>query len=293
MLHPDALISNTPQSPHPEKIRIALTYLHDRGARFVMLHPDGVPCWQGFLHGRRLALERVLHHALLGIVPWSLRTSALDVDAGDPFQLSLFHPPLASIPSRNPDGARCHCYYPDTQPRGNAKFTLCGCTGDVRSAKGYLRLWRDAPVYLLDALLHNADNAAPFPYADLDVPATKYREPKEPGEPYTRRVSAPDIDLSKIGRNSRMRNTSLFDVVRYWAYAEGKPASMAAWDDAVRIYANTRNLEFPAPLKVPEVNKLALSVSSWVWNGDGPTHHTWTLEQRSRGGQTWAAHAAA
>lgn len=85
------------------------------------------------------------------------------------------------------------------------------------------------------------------------------------------------------------RNNTLFDAVRFWAYAEMKPSSMSTWYDAVRIYAQSRNVDLRRPLRVREVDRLALSVSSWVWCGGGPSgNRTWTPEQRSRGGQTWA-----
>ena len=48
------------------------------------------------------------------------------------------------------------------------------------------------------------------------------------------------------------------------------------------------NVEFRRPLPVDEVDKLALSVSTWVWSGGGPAHHgMWTQEDRRLGGLTW------
>ena len=96
----------------------------------------------------------------------------------------------------------------------------------------------------------------------------------------------PGIDLGQVEVGNR--NNSLFDVVRFRAYAADKPASMHDFHEQVRVYAQTRNLEFRRPLPVQEVDKLALSVSTWVWSGGGPRHHrTWTPEQRRRGGITW------
>ena len=64
---------------------------------------------------------------------------------------------------------------------------------------------------------------------------------------------------------------------------------MHAWHERVRVYAQRRNLEFRRPLPVEEVDRLALSVSTWVWSGGGPTHHRrWTPEQRRRGGENKA-----
>ena len=139
---------------------------------------------------------------------------------------------------------------------------------------------------LLFALVHNPDPCL-FP-TDLILaqPAKNYRRPADPGEPYTRSLPVPGIDLGKVGVGNR--NNSLFDVVRFWSYAKAKPGDMHVWHEQVRVYAQTRNVEFQRPLPVREVDKLALSVSTWVWSGGGPTHHrTWTPEQKRRGGITW------
>ena len=99
-------------------------------------------------------------------------------------------------------------------------------------------------------------------------------------------MALPEIDLGQVEPGSR--NNSLFDVVRFWSYAEAKPGSMHDWHDRVRVHAQGRNVEFRRPLPVGEVDKLALSVSTWVWSGGGPAHHgMWTPEQRRRGGITW------
>ena len=261
----------------------ALTSLHDRGGHFVIL--DGKkPLWKAYLK-RRPALETVLHSPELGIVPWSLGSTALDVDRGEPVQLCLFHPPLVVLASGQ-DG-RCHLYYRDTEPRRNGNWDAFSCGGQIRGANGFLRLWHpQSSVDLLFALAHNPDRCM-FPAEVIQGPGAKrYRPPAEPGEPFTRQVALPAIDLGKVEPGNR--NNSLFDVVRFRAYAADKPASMYDWDEWVRVYAQGRNLEFRRPLPVSEVDKLALSVSTWVWSGGGPAHHgMWTPEQRRRGGITW------
>ena len=280
---PDLLGTDTPISPHPEETRRALAYLHDRGAHFVLL-ADKKPLWRGYLK-RRPALETVLHSPELGIIPWSVQNTALDVDRGEPVQLCLFHPPLVVLASGKVE--RCHLYYRDTEPRRNGNWDAFGCGGQVRGSNGFLRLWdSQSSVKLLYALVHNADPCL-FP-ADLFLapPARNYRRPADPGEPYTRRLPLPNIDLGKVGAGNR--NNSLFDVARFWAYAAGKPGSMHEWHERVRVYAQTRNVDFQRPLAVREVDKLALSVSTWVWSGGGPTQHrTWMPDQRRRGGVTW------
>ena len=279
----DLLDTDTPTSPHPKETRRALAHLHDRGAHFVLL-ADKKPLWKGYLK-RRPALETVLHSPELGIVPWSLQNTALDVDRGEPVQLCLFHPPLVVLASGQ-DG-RCHLYYRDTEPRRNGNWSAFGCGGQIRGANGFLRLWHpQSSVRLLFALAHNRDPCV-FPAELFQAPAAKkYRAPVDPGEPFTRQVALPEIDLGEVEPGNR--NNSLFDMVRFWSYAEAKPGSMHEWHERVRVYAQSRNVEFRRPLLVEEVDKLALSVSTWVWSGGGPAHHgTWTPEQRRRGGITW------
>ena len=110
--------TKSPMSPHPEETRRALAYLQDRGAHFVLL-ADKKPLWKGYLK-RRPALETVLHSPELGIVPWSLGNTVLDVDRGEPVQLCLFHPPLVVLASGQAD--HCHLYYRDTEPRRNGNL---------------------------------------------------------------------------------------------------------------------------------------------------------------------------
>ena len=282
----ERLVADSPTSPHPESTRRALAYLHDRGAHFVLL-ADKKPLWKGY-QKRRPALELVLQHGEIGFVPWSIETTALDVDSGKSGQLQLKHPPLVALASRRGE----HLYYRDDEPRRNGNWNAFGCSGQVRGANGFLRLWHpEGPVNLSIALAHD-----PYPRkfpADLisAPPAKRHRPPADPGEPYTRRIPHRDRDRALSAVPVGNRNNSLFDVVRFWAYAAPKPGSVAEWHDQVRTYAQTRNGDFRQPLPVQEVTKLALSVSTWVWSGGGPSYHgvgyDYTPEQRQRGGLTW------
>ena len=159
-------------------------------------------------------------------------------------------------------------YYRDTEPRRNGNWATFGCGGQIRGANGFLRLWHpQSSVKLLFALVNNP-NPCMFP-ADLILapPAKNYRPPADPGEPYTRCLPLPSIDLGTVRIGNR--NNSLFDVARFWSYAEAKPVSMHEWHERVRVYAQTRNVDFRRPLPLREVDKLALSVSTWVWSGGG------------------------
>ena len=89
----------------PARSPEALTYLHDRGAHFVLCRDKrplpGFP-WRAHTP----ALDCVLaHRGNVGLIPFSIETSALDVDQGEPLQLSLFHQPLVAVRSRRPGGS--------------------------------------------------------------------------------------------------------------------------------------------------------------------------------------------
>jgi len=276
----------------PDRSPEALTYLHDRGAHFVLCR-DKQPL-RGFpWRSHAPALDCVLaHRGNVGIIPFSLLTSALDVDKGEPTQLSLFHPPLVILKSRRPGGE--HFYYRDDTPRGNQKWSAFGCEGEVRSAKGYLILHRDAPVLLAHALANDkadcffpagllesvepVDVGTPVPLDDLDRPDSAQLRLLTPGAPILERVQK--------GR----RNIALFDAVRFWSYRAARGyASYDAWLRAVEIRTLAENRRFPEPLTERHALTTGYSIAVWTWttyrSGYG---RGWTMEQRRRGGENKA-----
>ena len=117
----------------------ALSGLHNAGGHFVLAHDDKSPVWQRW-QKRRPGLDLILaHDGPVGLIPWSLRQSALDVDEGDPSALLADHPARVAIPSRRDGGT--HLYYDDDTPRHNADFSYRGVSGQVRGANGYLIVW--------------------------------------------------------------------------------------------------------------------------------------------------------
>ena len=74
-----------------------------------------------------------------GVIPWSLRQSVLDVDVGNPADLTSSFPPWLSLNTSKE--TKYHFYYPDTKPRGNADFEFLGTSGQIRSNKGFVILW--------------------------------------------------------------------------------------------------------------------------------------------------------
>ena len=117
------------------------TRIYAAGGHFVLCAPSKRQIWRGWNRQRPPFEVAELHRSedgLLGIIPWSLRRSALDVDHGDPRNLFEHYDPWADLPSRRGR----HAYYDDDEPRANATWAARGCRGDVRSAKDYLVLHR-------------------------------------------------------------------------------------------------------------------------------------------------------
>ena len=164
----------------------------------------------------------------------------------------------------------------------------------MRSANGYLILYRDAPVLLAHALANDKADCS-FPAGlleyvepvdvdrldgvmldDLDTPDSPQLRLLTPGVPVLERVQK--------GR----RNLALFDAVRFWAYRAARGyASYEDWLRAVEIRTLVENRRFPEPLTERHALSTGYSVAVWTWttyrNGYG---RGWTMEQRSRGGIT-------
>ena len=260
----------------------ALATLHDHGAHFVLC--DGkVPIWKRW-QSHRPTLAVVEHHAeggrSIGLVPASIGTSALDVDRGDPGPLFELHPARAVVPSRK--AGRKHGYYDDDDDRGNGKWAALGASGEVRSARGFLVLYGNAPERLATAL-ERPGRFPPFP-ADLfeavGVRLGVLYAPVEQGPAIVAKRPRVLPMLEVIAEGAR--NASLFDVLRWWSYAQDRGAVLAHWYDEVRDHALQHNERFPAPLPAWEVRKVAYNVASWTWSGHGAIDHS-PAAQRRRG----------
>ena len=255
----------------------AVAFLHDGGGHFVLCHGKR-PIWPRWQR-RRPGLDTVVAHGQdLGLIPWSIRTSALDVDHGEVGELVEATSPLVTLQS--PRGH--HCYYEDCEGRGNANWDAFGCQGDVRSARGFLRLYEGGAERLASALRTTPSGTAPFP-ADL-FEAMGVEAPRMlPVEaPRIFRVRAPDDLPILTSVRPGGRNNALFEHVRYWAYPQDKGKNLAAWVERVERIASEFNELFPVCLAAGEVNKLAWSVASWTWSGGGPMDHS-PAAQRRRG----------
>lgn len=132
------------------------------GARFVLCDDfkrpvEGENEW---LSGSRPTWARAAIHigngGYIGIAPWSIGLTGIDVDYGGPQPLIDLARPLARV--RSPQG--WHLYYPDDRPRDDfgerkwweSSYEGWQAAGNIRGATGYLILYDDAPVHLARAL---------------------------------------------------------------------------------------------------------------------------------------------
>ena len=161
-------------------------------------------------------------------------------------------------------------YYRDDIPRANQQWSAFGCSGEVRSANGYLILYREAPVFLAHALAYDkaecsfpagllelvepVDLGGPVPLDDLDSADSAQLRLLTPGAPALERVQK--------GR----RNIALFDAVRFWAYGAAKLAdSYDDWLRSVEIRTLAENRRFPEPLADRHALTTGYSIAVWTW----------------------------
>ena len=88
--------------------------------------------------------DHVDQGGLLGLVPASLTSTALDVDRGDPVPLMANYIPWAVCPSLT--SGRLHLWYRDSTARPQAKWRYAegGAGGELISQHPYVVLWGEA-----------------------------------------------------------------------------------------------------------------------------------------------------
>ena len=258
--------------------------IYDAGGHFVLCAPSKRPIWRGWNRLRPTADVTALHRAEdgpVGIVPWSLRSTALDVDHGDPRALFAQFAAWADLPSRRGR----HAYYDDDEPRGNATWAALGCRGDVRGAKGYLVLHEDGCERLADALSRRVPGARPFPRDLFDLglgdPAIALAPVPTRRDPLPVR-EGPVVDLHLERVYPGARHTAHFNQVRWWSYAQTRGNDLRAWLARVESYALRQNERFPVPVPETDARATARGVAGWVWSGGGSFDHG-CLAQSRRG----------
>ena len=232
------------------------------------------------------------HDGRIGLVPYSIGSTALDLDHGDPADLPT---PWTQYRTQRRGGA--HFYYGDDEARGNQKWQLGDCSGEVRGARGYLILHHGGADRVARALQSGRQlDLWPFPKevlqlheAELIVPTVRQLHAVEPHGKASVRLE---------GVFPGARNQSLFLAVRLWAYKQRRGSDLGAWCGRVRAFALQSNDRLPEPLTEREATATAYSVSTWVWSafneiiptkGKGPLDHG-SVAQSWRG--TWGGRAS-
>lgn len=278
------------QAQHPSTDDRSIPRLTDAGAHFVLCRPDKRPLWRGWLKRRPSAAVALAHiddaHGPLGVIPWSLHSTALDIDEGDPDALRSRFTPWADLPSRRGR----HFYYDDSEPRGNTSWALADCRGDIRGARGFLVLHGDGPVRLADALDRRVIGKHPWPRDLFDmaglgavlgdpVAAPIVAKPERTAD------AAIQIALERVLQGGR--GVALFNQCRWWAYAQDKGAVLEAWTRRVLAYVTEQNGRFHAPITAARVQSTAWSIASWTFCGGGAIDHG--VMAQSRRGRVSAA----
>ena len=253
------ILSNQTDTAQSEK---SISTIHQAGGHLVLCKDDKRPCWLGWQKQRPSLDISIQHDGPLGIIPYSIGTSALDVDRGDWRKLPKA---WANYATRRKNGR--HLYYHDGEPRRNQAWESDDCSGEVRGATGYVILCRDGAERLASAIA-GPRQMSPFPFPDELI-----QDRSEPGRliqlPERVRNPARSLDLERIQKGAR--NDSLFDVVRKRAYQEltayrKEGGDLGGWLRRVYALTDDNNRRFPVPLDRAEVRAIAYSVATWVWS---------------------------
>ena len=136
----------------------AISAIHEAGGHLVLCRArDEVvagkikkaksPIWSGWQKQRPALDVSIQHDGPLGIIPYSIGTSALDLDRGDWRKMPRS---WVNYGTRRKGGR--HLFYGDDQARGNSNWSAEDCGGEVRGANGYMLLWKDGANRLADAI---------------------------------------------------------------------------------------------------------------------------------------------
>ena len=277
---------NTPPKAAVNQTIDNLSQLHtDHHTHFVRFSRSKVP-FDPRHRNWGLSLDALLRtHAdpdlHVGWIPASVKTTVVDVDAGDWRRLVELYPPAYHCASATP--GRRHLVYRDTQARADINgWTAEGCSGDVRSA-GPIILY-DAPRLL--AALDIGLQGVTFPTAKFtrlppgppDKDRQNHTNPANEGGPAEGNPNPLEITrggdkvpvtapLPLSGEESSQPQ-SLFDRLRHWAYSHvadaGEPEG---WLEAVQRQAEALVAAVPDPehYSPARVATTARSVAAWTW----------------------------
>lgn len=216
----------------------------------------------------------------VGIVPASLHETVLDVDSGNPDDLHrAIGTPRAVLDSLSRQGA--HSWYDDTAPRPNGTFDIAGCTGDIRSGRGFVVIRPDQFDRLVEGLRRQGRYMV---QDDIFAAAARAKARTAVSEKCTPppAISPPDplpLETCTVG----CRNQSLFDTLRHAVYPIVRGDNRDDWHRFVLERALDLNSRLPDPLPVDEVRWTAYSISTWCWNREGhiePADHSYNAQWR-------------
>ena len=264
----------------------------DYGAHLIPVQPDKSPApgfrkdWQHKSPSWGMLRIHAARGSYFGLIPYSLGLCVLDWDDDDLGAAAAFtieQPPALMLPTAS--FGHWHFYYETFKPRPNAIFTWDGKDrGDVRSAKGYVVLWGNAPQQL-SALMNgqlpswqqkafpeHLIGASSIPILDDIADAPQLAPdpslaPDTPFKSYTTPLSLESIDWGAVKPGSR--NLTLFNGLRFLAY--NSPVSL--YPSRESWFAELRSRAFKWAALMPdrrgfpdsEVRATAESVAAYTW----------------------------
>ena len=241
--------------------RVFADFLYQRGAHFVLTDETKVPLGGvGWLKARP-SLREVIRHVeesgLLGVVPWSLRLSVLDVDMGGWGELACQFRPLLIVKSRKP--GRAHLYFRDVAPRGSGNWVYGESAGQIRSASGYVVLWHSLGP-LAGVVWRGPGRSGLFPFEALEL----RNVPSEWDEFLWNPYGLGYLGVSELGGSTA--NRELFDRLRQWAYRQRRPGILDAWLARVVTEAEACAAKHLAGyLGRTDVLRISYWIGIWVW----------------------------
>ena len=229
-----------------------------------------IPIWLGWQARKPSAAVAIRHlddrGGALGVVPWSLGETVVDVDAGDPARLHARCPPRVSLQTRR----GLHDWYDDERPRGNRnRLDVAGVRFDVRGARGYVKLHGQRAG--IENLLLGLDRVGRYPFGPVADLFEMVREPALGVRPQTSiRDSSTSSeqhhgDVQPLERAFRgERNLALFDALRRWAYRSHDPDEpLQEWHERCIDKARALAATLPIPFDPREARN---SIDGTAWS---------------------------
>ena len=236
-------------------------HLQYMGAHFVLLAEGKRPAWRGW-NQRRPPLQLIDEHAStgrLGIIPASVRAVVVDVDAGTPETVTAATgAPWAVTGTRR----GVHLWYDATAaPVSRAPWSMGSTSGDLIGT-GYVKLHGDGLEVLAAAIEHRVP-------APLQLDLFLRKHPPPPGRKTSSSTKTKAVKPSPFLEEVQpgARKVSLFECVRYWAYAQRMGDDVDAWVERCKAWAVQQRQRFPDTTGFPEAEAEALGyyVGVWTW----------------------------